>query len=120
MKKIELGKCPYCKSTDYYPTNDEWVIEMPNNYIVYSCRCNACGEYFSEYYSQDEIKFDNDEEEFIYNNTLGQEDKDTIKGWAEAELEMKEEQFTNKEHHDDYKMRVKRIINLMSGGLEKE
>jgi rRNA maturation protein Nop10 len=48
------------------------------------------------------------------------EDKETITGWAEAELEMKPEQFSNKDHYNDYMRRVKRIISLMKGETIKQ
>lgn len=51
---------------------------------------------------------------------LEEHEIDTLLDWANGELEMEENQFTNKEHHDDYKSRVINIISKLKGEAVKE
>lgn len=113
-ENVKLGECPFCNSTNY----ERGSLEPIDDFIVTRCECQDCNKEFKEYFGLDEVAFDTKEETgIILNKTLFQCDKDTIGDWAEQELLMKEEQFSNKDHHDDYKIRVNRILNIMRGRL---
>lgn len=119
-KKVELGLCPHCQSYNYERSSPDYN----DDYVIMECYCNDCQNTFTEYFSLDEVKFtdtdtDGNETEIFYTESLNKDDKETIFGWAEQELEMTEDQFTNKDHHDDYKSRVRRIIKLMKGEAVK-
>ena len=114
IEKVKLGQCPHCNSTNY----GRGSLEPTDDFIKSSCTCNDCNKDFIEYFGLDEVGFDTKEETgIILNKAMFQCDKDTVADWAELELEMKGEQFSNKDHHDDYKFRVNRILTIMKGGL---
>lgn len=75
MKKIELGKCPYCNAGDYSRADQDWFDDT----CKCTCICHNCGESFVEYFQLDEVKFEKDGEEFIYNNSLNGEHKKILR-----------------------------------------
>lgn len=113
--KVKLGYCPYCNSDDY--TRDSPELDM--DFVRVECTCNHCDKDFIEYFGLDEV-YTKGDKEFSYTKNLSDDDMQTIKGWAEAELEMKPEQFVNLDHYKDYIRRVKRIIKVMNGEAYKE
>lgn len=104
-EKVELGKCPYCNSTEYIRN----TRGTEGDYVSMDCFCSDCDRWFVEYFGLDEVKFDNDGEEFILNNALTEDEKETlIKSLnllVETEGDIK-----------DYT----RIYNVLNGGLNEE
>lgn len=120
MKEIKLGVCPYCQSDDFEVCVSETINQGTERYIVLDCSCNKCGNNFTNYYSQDEVRFEEDDGENIsYSNTISKDEKELILGWIKGELEMEENQFSCKEHYEDYIKRVKRLQNKCKGNLER-
>jgi len=73
-KEIKLGLCPYCDSNNYSRS----VEDYQQDYIVMDCCCNECNESWTEYSSLDEVKFYKENEEYIYNNSLSETEKETL------------------------------------------
>ena len=114
--EVKLGECPFCNSDNY--TRDNVALE--EDFVRVDCICGACGGIFIEYFGLDEVSFDKGMEGGIYNNALSDDEKEIIKGWAEVELEITEEQSSNKGNYHNHKDKISRIINIMGGGLERE
>jgi hypothetical protein len=120
MKEIKLGVCPSCKYNNFEECVSETINEGTEHYIVMDCICNKCGNNFTNYYSQDEVRFKEDNGKNIsYSNTISKDEKELILDWIEEELEMEENQFSCKEHYEDYIKRVKRLQNKLKGNLER-
>ena len=56
--KPKFNKCPYCESKLYDWSVSEKVTEMPLPYLVVECSCSKCDKVWTEYYTQDETKFE--------------------------------------------------------------
>lgn len=73
--EIKLGRCPHCNSTDYARGSSDFQEDD----VIVDCDCNNCGKKFREYFQIDEVLFhDEDDEEHIYNKSLGFHDKKTL------------------------------------------
>jgi transcriptional regulator NrdR family protein len=108
--KIKFGKCPHCNSTEYHEGVSAFVNGYDHPYVIMNAYCKDCGKEFTTYYSQDEVRFDNEDgEEEIYNNVLSKSDKETILRAMNLLIEREEDT-------EDYT----RIINIMNGGLNQE
>ena len=106
-EKIKLCECPYCKDKEFQETISEFVSESNSPYLVMDCYCNKCEKSFTQYYSADEIKFeDKDEEDISFSNTLSKEQKDILVRALNVLVE--KEQDT-----EDYS----EIYNILNGGL---
>ena len=117
MKEIKLGVCPYCQSDDFEECVSETINQGTEHYIVMDCICNKCNNNFTNYYSQDEVRFEEDNGENIsYSNTISKDEKEVILNWIEGELEMGEKQFNICE---DYIKIIKRLQNKLKGNLER-
>lgn len=106
--KIELSKCPYCQGDNYERNTDDYQ----EDYVIMACYCNECEKSFTEYFSLDEVKFDdpnNEEDDVFYTNNLSEQDKKTV--IKAINLLIAKENDVN-----DYS----RIINVMNGGCNKE
>lgn len=103
-QNIKLGECPYCKSVEY----ERLDLEPQDDDIIVKCFCK-CRKEFTEYFSIDEVKFDKEGEEFIFNNALCKDEKETL--LKALNLLIESECDTT-----DYT----RIINVLSGGLNEE
>lgn len=105
---IKLGYCPYCNSENYSRDVDDWN----DDYCSINCDCNDCNETFTEYYSLDEVKFDKEGEEFVYDNTLSEEEKLLI-------LSLVREYKKNVSNRES-RLQLNRIIRIMKGRLNRE
>lgn len=108
MSNWKLGECPFCHSKGYDVVETNYYDEG-KPYVCAECMCNDCEEGFVEYYGLDEIKFEENGEEFIFNNCLSDRDKEVL--LKAMELLIEKEQDTN-----DYS----KIINILKGGLNRE
>lgn len=116
--EIKLGYCPHCNSDNYDVVETNYYNEG-KPYVCADCRCNNCPNIFTEYYGIDEVKFDKEDEEQIYTNSLSDEDKTFI---ADL-LEIKKEELIKiafKSNQKKTKDKIERIIKIMRGGLIKE
>ena len=76
--KIKFGLCPHCHSENYNSYESERVNDYEIPYLVYDCYCNDCKKTFTEYFSLDEVKFDDEETEVYATNTLSKGEKDIL------------------------------------------
>lgn len=104
-KTIKLGECPYCKSENYARVDINWSDDFCSAF----CECNDCENSFKEYFALDEVKFDVDGEEFIWNNTLSKSEKETLLKAMQLLIE-KENDTEN----------YTRIIRVLKGKLNEE
>jgi transcriptional regulator NrdR family protein len=108
MSKIELGKCPYCKSESYDSVESEFVTESTKPYVVVACSCNECKKTFTEYYGLDEVAFDVGDETEYASNTISDEEKQILLKALNLLINQEEDtkDYTN-------------LINKLNGGIEK-
>ena len=110
VEEIKFGKCPFCESREYSESISEFVNCYGNPYVIMDTYCNDCEKSFTTYYSQDEVKFDDENgEEQIYNNSLSKDDKEVL--LKAINLLIDQEGDTN-----DYT----RIIKVLNGELNRE
>ncbi len=105
MNKINLGECPFCNSINYTRNVRDWN----EDFCSLECACNDCENYWTEYFQLEEVKFDKEGEEFIYNNCLSKEEKAIL--LKAINLLIETENDTK-----DYS----RIINVLEGNLNEE
>lgn len=110
--EIELGKCPFCKSVGYDESLSEIVNDYDTPYCVMACYCSKCEKSFTEYFGIDEVKFDDNDSECIYSNSLSEEEKEVIKGLVEEKMKNL--------NIEEYRLKLERILKVMSGGLNNE
>ncbi len=106
---VKLGECPFCNTDDYSRHTQDWV----DDFCCVKCTCNECNRDFTEYFGLDEVKFDKEDENFIYNNSLYGDEKEIIKEWAEEQLEFGSPT-------EEYKNKLLRIFNVMDGSLNED
>lgn len=104
-EKVELGKCPYCNSTEYIRN----TRGTEGNFVSMDCFCNDCDRWFVEYFGLDEVKFDKDGEEFILNNALTEDEKKILKDALNVFIDCNNDV-------DD----CSRIFKVLNGGLNEE
>jgi hypothetical protein len=78
-KNFKLGDCPYCKGEDIQRDYSEYQREYHEikPYVIFDCFCNECEMSFSEYFSVDETKLENEEEAY-YTDVLSKDDKEVL------------------------------------------
>jgi len=78
MKK--LGICPYCSNEGVDRDYSEHVEGVYDNapYVVFNCSCESCNKNFSEYYSLDEVKEEDNDEERYHTTTISKPNKEIL------------------------------------------